>query len=225
MQSRFMGSIPSAHDLLTAAQTLAGDSVDVVAVDMPIATVPITGRRTADSEISRRFGAMGCTTHSPSIARPGPLGAFISNAFMADGYEIAVATNEPHQQALIEVYPHTALLDLLQRSYRVKYKVAKVKRYWPSLSPVERIRMLLIELRTIHDALEHLFGSLNIPLPLIPKVICARHLKRYEDALDTAICAWVGARFLQSTVIPFGDSTAAIWSPEGPVRKSPIDKA
>ena len=49
------GAIPEASQLITAAERLLGGvKVAVVTVDMPLATIPITGRRAADSAVSNR---------------------------------------------------------------------------------------------------------------------------------------------------------------------------
>ncbi len=34
-------------------------------------------------------------------------------------------------------------------------------------------------------------------------------MKRYEDALDAIVCAWVGIEFLRECAYPLGDETAA----------------
>ena len=85
-RSRFCGSAVEVPQLLDAARSLAGDTVDLVTIDMPVATVPITGRRTADNVISASFGGRGCSTHTPSADRPGSLGSSLSAAFAAAGF-------------------------------------------------------------------------------------------------------------------------------------------
>ena len=63
------GAVPEASRLLAAAERLlGGGEVAVVTVDMPLATVPISGRREADSAISRVYGvgARRCTRPAPS---------------------------------------------------------------------------------------------------------------------------------------------------------------
>jgi predicted RNase H-like nuclease len=44
-------------------------------------------------------------------------------------------------------------------------------------------------------------------------MISASGLKRYEDALDALVCAWVGAKYLLGEAVAYGDGTAAIWVP------------
>lgn len=53
---RFQGDNPDLGKLLPAAAKIAGKDVDVVSVDMPVSTVPFSGRRVADNAISRAFG-------------------------------------------------------------------------------------------------------------------------------------------------------------------------
>ena len=67
------GCKPDATALLDAAHKICGRPVDLVAVDMPLSRRPIIGRRACDDEVSRRYGAKGAGTHSPSHERPGKI--------------------------------------------------------------------------------------------------------------------------------------------------------
>jgi predicted RNase H-like nuclease len=214
-QPKFRGSEPDVAQLIAAAQQLAQQRVDVVTVDMPIATLSIDGRRAADSAISTRFGAQGCSAHTPNVRRPGPLGARITRGFESVNFRVATNVTPPGTlQRLVEVYPHPALLALLQRGYRVPYKIAKSKSYWKESSIAQRISKLLSELGAIHAALEANFGELSIPLPKDSMVSQLTGLKRYEDALDALVCAWVGVRYVTGSALAFGDETAAVWCPD-----------
>ncbi|MDW7774366.1 MAG: hypothetical protein SCH71_15885 [Desulfobulbaceae bacterium] len=53
------------------------------------------------------------------------------------------------------------------------------------------------------------FGPIRFKLDLDAE----SYLKRYEDALDALVCAWVGVKFLEGETQPLGDETAAIWCP------------
>ena len=113
----FRGSRPDVLELLRAARTIAGTEVDLVAVDMPIATIPFSARRAADNAISVAFGGRGCSAHSPSALRPGALGAELTDQFRRAGYELVINTDSASvARKLIEVYPHPALLALLGAS-------------------------------------------------------------------------------------------------------------
>jgi hypothetical protein len=71
----FTGCAPHTKSLLSAARSIAGIDPTLIALDLPIAKVPFSTRRHADRAISEAFGGRGCSTHSPSATRPGPLGA------------------------------------------------------------------------------------------------------------------------------------------------------
>lgn len=213
-QRRFSGSMPDVPALLAAARHLAGEPAGLVAIDMPISMQPIEGRRAADNAISQAFGARGCSAHSPGAARPGALGAALSRAFMDAGFGVATTTARPTDGPyLLEVYPHPALLSLLSRAYRIPYKVSRARRYWPLETPTRRIEALIAEFAAIYEALTVVFGVLPLPQPSNIEARTLGALKRYEDALDALICAWVGVRFLAGEAQPFGDETAAVWCP------------
>ncbi len=211
---RFVECTPDVRALLDSAHKLAGAPVDVVAIDMPIATVPIVGRRKADNCISATFGGRGCSTHSPSASRPGPLGEFLSDEFKRAGYSIAHAAEAAGMpMRLVEVYPHPALLVLLNCQFRVPYKVGKSKSYWPACNIRERISALLNEFQAIKQALTRLVGPTGLTLPNANDVSTLASLKCYEDALDALVSAWVGTRYVEGNAVPYGDATAAIWCP------------
>jgi len=114
---------------------------------------------------------------------------------------------------LVEVYPHPALLTLLECEYRVPYKVAKSYRYWPKLTVMQRIAALLNEFRVISEALVRIVGPVALPLPQADAVPSLAALKRYEDAVDALVCAWIGICYLEGNADASGDETAAIWCP------------
>lgn len=225
-RGRPAGSPPNIPALLVASKQLAGAPVTLVAVDMPMARVPFSSRREADQAVSREFGGRNCGTHSPSAERPGPMGAALSSAFERAGFPLRTTrTDDLTTPALIEVYPHPALLSLLRRDSRVPYKVSKLRKYWPELEARARIGAVLGEFAAILEALEGAVDGIDLVLPRPDEVKAAAHLKRHEDVLDALICTWVGLEHLAGRTMPFGDETAAIWCPgdvvHGPGRSSP----
>ena len=222
LAKRVPGSRPDVPALLAAARRMTSADLAVVAVDMPLAKTPIACRRSSDRAISKAFGGRGCSTHSPSALRPGPVGHRIASQLEAAGFPLCTSIDpRASRPCAIEVYPHPALLALLARDYRVPYKVARAGTYWPGVSVAARVRRLLAELGRIHFALEGVFGRLPLVLPDRSAVAHLSVLKRYEDALDALVCAWVGVRFLEGAATAFGDESSAIWVPEAPSRPSP----
>jgi predicted RNase H-like nuclease len=107
----FKGTHPNALGLLDAARQLAGSDIDLITIDMPIATVAIASRRAADDAVSTEFGSRWCSAHTPNSQRPGALGAALSSAFRNCGYPLRATTASRSQTpCLLEVYPHPALL-------------------------------------------------------------------------------------------------------------------
>jgi predicted RNase H-like nuclease len=209
------GEAPDAGRLLSAASALLGGVlVDVVAIDMPLATVEITGRREADRVVSKCFGAMWCAVHSPTMERPGTLGRRLTEEFRSHGYPVATTGSERRgRRQILEVYPHAAIIRLLKLSRRLEYKIARCLRYWPGMPVRERTVNLLKALARLQEGLASEIRGIDIRLPEEVDVRSLSSLKRYEDALDALVCASVGISYLRGQCKPYGDDTAAIWIP------------
>lgn len=205
------GGVGPANDLLAAARGLAASLPDLVAIDMPMALEPITGRRASDDALSRAYGAKWCAAHSPSIARPGANSDQLRQGFAAAGYDLCVS--EITTPGVIEVYPHPALVELCDEPKRLPYKVGKIRSYWPNLSPEHRRNLLEGEWSAIGTVLEaYLPGS---------KAFCTgfdlspAQLKAQEDMIDAIICCICAIRALDGGAESFaGDDKSAIWVPK-----------
>jgi len=213
--ARAKGSNPDMVELLRAAERMSGGRVDLIAFDMPLSKEPIGNRREADREVSRIFGGRGCAVHSPTAKRPGAIADGIRQQLEEIGYHLQAADDQAGAAGLIEVYPHVALLALLERNYRVPYKVSRSLQYWRAdqLSVEERIEKLLHEFRRIHDGLSQHIEAINLQLPQPNEVKALSALKPLEDCLDALVCAWVAIEHLQGRTRGLGDATAAIWCP------------
>ncbi|MFP5239827.1 MAG: DUF429 domain-containing protein, partial [Acidobacteriota bacterium] len=203
---------PDPLTLLARCRELAGVEPQCIAVDMPI--VPhgrVTGRRQADNAVARAFGGRKCATHSPTRERPGALGENFSRGLEAQGYHVAVAGSALTGRDLLEVYPHPALLALTGERMRLPYKSGKTTTYWPGRPRRERVEMLLDVWARIREALA---GRMVIEPGVLPPPEGWR-LKAWEDMLDAAVCAWVGACYLDGRAVALGDAASAVWVPEG----------
>lgn len=219
-ESRPTGGSVEAGELLSAARALGAASVEVVAIDMPLSLLPITGRRVADRAVSRAFGARGASTHSPSSARPGSLSDSLRADFAVHNYPLATKTprstpqpTELAHRALIEVYPHASLLDLAEADYRLRYKVDKRRKYWPDVGTDERKRLLISEFAFILESLRKHLHGIELELPVAADAPTFVALKRYEDAIDSLVCAWSALCYWRGEADAYGDETGAIWVP------------
>jgi predicted RNase H-like nuclease len=210
-EERPSGGMPDVRALLVSASILAGQSVDVVAIDMPLARSPIIGRRTSDDAVSRAYGGRKCGTHTPSASRPGRISDDLREGFERAGYPLR--TNKMAKPGVIEVYPHPALIELANASERLPYKASKVRNYWPSAAPLERRMRLFRQWSTIVALLECEIAGVSSALPRLEPRAPGIQVKAYEDALDAVICAWIAVCALTGRAVPFGDANSAIWIP------------
>jgi predicted RNase H-like nuclease len=209
-RARPAGGAADCGALVDAATRLAGARPDVIALDIPLATRAVLARRPADTAIARAFGGRGCAVHSPLPDRPGPIAGALHDGFAAHGFALATArTPAGTRAAMLEVFPHAALLSLVGADYRLPYKTSRSSKYWPALSLAARRRALLVQWRRILTALSARIDGIALPLPRAGTIA---GLKRYEDAMDALVCAWVGIEFLAGRVRAYGDDTAAIWT-------------
>ena len=95
--------------------------------------------------------------------------------------------------------------------------MSKSRKYWPDLSRHERYARLLVSQYLILEGstLQDIDG-LDLPLPAPGAAGPLAGLKRYEDALDALVCAWVATLYLDGRAAAFngGNPDEAIWVPE-----------
>ena len=136
--------------------------------------------------------------------------------FAALGYPLHTNGNEQSAPALIQCYPHVALLALLKRNYRVPYKVSRSGQYWKAdqLSRRERIERLLEQFRAIKAGLGEHINAIPDLIPAPSEVTTLASLKPVEDMLGGLLCAWIGIEQLEGRTVGLWDDTAAIWVPK-----------
>lgn len=208
---RHRGTMPDPGALISAAAAKAGAGIDLVAVDMPLATVPIAGRRLSDNLISSAYGARHASTHTPSSARPGKISDELREGFGRLG--LPLATTTLGNRSLIEVYPHPALIELATAERRLPYKVSKIRKYWPDQTPDMRRHSLFEVWKGIVNLLDGQIRGVAALLPSPSFGALGHEMKAYEDGLDAVVCAWVGACALDKRAMAYGDETSAIWVP------------
>jgi predicted RNase H-like nuclease len=200
-----------ACQLIAAAKALCCRSVDLVAIDIPLARSPICARRVSDDAVSKKYGGRWCSTHSPNASRPGRISDDLRQGFERAGYPLQTGMVEP--PGLIEVYPHPALVELAGAAKRLPYKAAKVSRYWPSAALPERRACLYRTWNEIVALLQNEIAGVTAKLPQPDMNAKGVEVKAYEDALDAVICAWVAVCALEGRARAFGDDQSAIWIP------------
>jgi predicted RNase H-like nuclease len=200
--------------LASAAARLGGVMPHVVSADLPLSREPIRGRRASDDAISRGFGGAGCGAHSPSAERPGRVGREFQAALEAAGFRLATARDAVGAGALVEVYPHPALLRLMRTERRVPYKVGRTGSYWPGRPRAERLARVRAQLWRVAERLDtRVAGTLEAYAGLVDRQWTLSGLKPAEDVLDAIVSAWVGIVALAGEAEAYGDEVSAIWVP------------
>lgn len=212
------GKVTDVSAVLETCLGIGGAWPRVIAVDMPLAHKKIDKRRYADNEVSKRFGHCKCGVHSPNMERPGITGERLHKGFENNGYRLVTQTGGYLGLALIEVYPHVALLGLANQGTRLEYKVGKTKTYWKNSSLEERKQKLIAEWKRILEYANRYIDDIAMALPENVETLSLKYLKRYEDSIDALVCAWVAIQFIEDTAQPIGDRQAAIWIPEASMK-------
>lgn len=202
------------QQVLRLSERRCGGPVRLVAADLPLSTQRITKRREADNEVSRKFGSCKCSTHSPTGERPGQLSERYRMALESSGFRLATSAKHLSGRALIEVYPHPALLALLDATERIPYKWSKKCKYWPNETTEVRGILIIEQLERILEALKGVIRG--IPLKIDREARTG--IKAIEDQIDALVCAWVGILTLEGKTTPLGNEDAAIWVPTASVR-------
>jgi predicted RNase H-like nuclease len=205
------GSIPDPAALLASCSARYDRAVDLIAIDMPLSHEPINGRRVSDNAISKEYGQRKCGTHSPTASRPGRMSDDMRENFGRAGYQLqTIAISAP---GLIEVYPHSALVQLARAPERLPYKASKVHKYWPALVPKKRRAKLYRQWSEIVALLENEIRGVAAALSELELGASGAKVKAREDEIDAVVCAWVAICALQGRAKPFGNHQAAIWVP------------
>lgn len=188
--------------------------IDLIALDIPLSPERIIARRESDEQISKHYGKYGASTHSPNESRPGFISGTIFKQLSESGYEWNENANG--SKSFIEVYPHTAIIEIFKYQYRFPYKVQKRLKYWRDATPKQRYDNIVSNLNELR-------GKLISYIPKLPDVLhelsmkevyTINYLKGYEDVLDAIVCALTGYFYLQGKAIGYGDRTSKIWVPK-----------
>jgi predicted RNase H-like nuclease len=204
--------VPRCATSSAGAEEIGGSSVSVIAVDMPLAHEPVRARRCCDNAISRAFGERGCSTHGPTEQRPGKVSDALYEEAKAAGFGLKTQGSDRDGAALLEVYPHVALLALCRKGRRLPYKLSRRHKNFPKLDPARQLEAVRKEWNGILGSLKH---EIDIAFDIEDGITTLRNWKAWEDVINAIVCCWVGLEWLRGRARAYGDEVAAIWVPEG----------
>lgn len=204
------GNAPDFTSLLQYC-TNNGWSVDLITLDIPLASELIRGRRSCDSEISKFYGGKGASVHSPNADRPGEIALSIYEQLNDSGFCWNGKLSDA--KVFIEVYPHASIIELLNLDYRLPYKAQKKNKYWPKASLEERNSKIIDNLNLLKEGISTHINGVPEMLPILNADVkyTMRYLKGYEDVLDALICAITGIHYCKGSIRSFGKTEEKIW--------------
>lgn len=93
-------------------------NVQCIAVDMPLSEKLITGRRSCERSVSKIYGSKSAATHSPNINRSGEISLHLVQEADELGFKLSLLGQVEKDSCMIEVYPHTSIIEYLELDYR-----------------------------------------------------------------------------------------------------------
>ena len=175
-------------DILSFLEQAVGSGTALIAIDAPLIVPNDQGARPVDRQITQLFGRYGAGCYPANRSRGCTRGEAIVTALAQLGF-----AHDPYlvQQAAVrtvfEVYPHPAVIALFSLEQTIKYKA----RHGRTLDFRQR------ELRRLRDhllSLDSAKPAMTTPHEIATTDLGRLHaaaLKRHEDLLDAAICAYV----------------------------------
>lgn len=165
----------------------------IIAVDAPLTVPNRTGKRPGEAQLSPVFGRHQANAHPANRERMtryngGEIrGEVIKAALEARGFvDDPFHLSAPDVRAVVEVYPHAAMVALFQLPRTLKYKQKGQGRVALDAAWREYHR----HLATLGHAEPGLTG-LEPLLAVDPSVLRGSALKNHEDEVDAVMCAYV----------------------------------
>lgn len=161
-----------------------------IGVDAPLRVPNLTGRRQAEAQISQAFRVYHAGAHPANrqlLMRDGVVrGEVLVAGLQALGIPHKTQF-EPGSHAVVEVFPHPAMVTLFELAKVLPYK-AKPKRDWATrLGAWRQYQQHLAALKTADPPLTGIDDLVSQDV----ETLKGKKLKNYEDQMDAVICAYI----------------------------------
>jgi predicted RNase H-like nuclease len=180
------------EELLAWLRPLVEDDV-LVAIDAPLIVRNLTGRRRAETLVSRCFGAYHASAHSANLGLPSFRDGVRGEQLVA-ALDLEIDPDFPPRvpvRRAIEVYPHTAIVALFDLATTLKYKAKSGRTLESRAAALNELLDHLEWLRAADPSLDvqtaPRWSQLRATV-LHPKT--SVDLARAEDEIDAYVCAY-----------------------------------
>lgn len=168
------------------------EKVQGLSIDAPLIINNATRQRPCERELSQEYGSRYASCHaSNTTLYPNAASTILSNYLLEANFNHLGNPKDEYWQ--IECYPHPALIEIFNLPERLPYKKGKVaERKQGQINLANHLKSLknsnTLKL-TIDDTSARGLDENHI------RSIAGVSLKRNEDALDSIICAYIGALY------------------------------
>ena len=187
----FSGVLGSDTELLAFLDLQLGGPA-LVAIDAPLSVPNLTGRRPAEAELGAVFGRFQAGAHPANRTLLGRYnGGVLRGEWIRDALAARGLSDDPHHlsapdtRAVVEVYPHAAMVALFGLGRTLKYKHKRQGREALDAAWAEYHRHLA-NLAVAEPPLTGLEALLSTD----PLTLKGRALKSHKDEVDAVMCAY-----------------------------------
>jgi predicted RNase H-like nuclease len=160
----------------------------LVAIDAPLIVPNEQGARPVDREITRLFGRFGAGCYPANRCRSCTRGEAIVDGLTRHGFvQDPFVEQRTARRLVFEVYPHPATIALFELGQTLKYKARPGRTLDSRRQELSRLRDQLLGLAHAEPALVSRDDVADRDLHALRGL----NLKRYEDLLDAAVCAYI----------------------------------
>ena len=188
--SRIHESLNSLDDIIETIKN--EDDVQGLSIDAPLIINNATGQRACERELGQEYGGRKASCHtSNTTLYPNAASTTLSNYLSDDKFKPLGSPKSEKWQ--IECYPHPALIEIFGLPERLPYKKGNVAtRKQGQVNLANHLKSLensnILKL-TIDNSCALYLDEDHI------RSLAGASLKRNEDALDSIVCAYVGALY------------------------------
>ena len=169
--------------------------VQGVAIDAPLIITNQSGQRSCERELSRVYGGRWASCHASNLTLyPNPTSSTLSRRLQEKGFKHLISPNRGRWQ--LECYPHPAIIEIFGLSKRLPYKKGRVAEKKQGQANLAKHIKSLEESQILRIKIENSAEQF-----LSEKRIFSNNgmmLKKNEDALDSILCAYIGALYAMS---------------------------
>ncbi|MBE0517230.1 MAG: DUF429 domain-containing protein [Methanophagales archaeon] len=169
--------------------------VQGVAIDAPLVIINRSRQRSCERELSKVYGDRRASCHASNLSLyPEPTSCTLSRRLQKKGFKHLMPPGRGQWQ--LECYPHPAIIEIFGLSERLAYKKGKVAEKRQGQANLAKHIKSLEESQTLRLKIGSGAGQFLSEERIFTNK--GMKLQENEDALDSILCAYIGALYARS---------------------------